>query len=120
VIAALAAAASYLSLLVTDFRGFRYFGFIAASGMILCWVVKTLMVPPLLLLLERRSPMVTNDTGIIGKIRQFGMGYGRLFAWMVPKAPGVFFGVGVVVVLAGAVAGVRYVQNDPMEYDLRK
>ncbi len=57
VIAALAAAASYLSLLATDFRGFRQFGFIAASGMVLCWVVKTLMVPPLLLLLERRRPM---------------------------------------------------------------
>jgi uncharacterized protein len=120
VIAALAAAASYLSLLVTDFRGFRHFGFIAASGMVLCWVVKTLMVPPLLLLLERRSPMVTNDTGIIGKIRQFGMGYGRLFAWLVPKAPAVFFGAGVVLVVAGAVAGVRYVESDPMEYDLHK
>ncbi len=57
VIAALAAAASYLSLLVTDFRAFKYFGVIAAMGMLLCWVVKTLMVPPLLVLVERRRPM---------------------------------------------------------------
>ena len=120
VIAALAAAASYLSLLVTDFRGFRHFGFIAASGMVLCWVVKTLMVPPLLLLLERRRPMETTDVGIIGKIRRFGMGYGRLFAWLVPKAPGVFLAAGVILVIAGTVAGVRYIQRDPMEYDLRK
>ena len=120
VIAALAAAASYLSLLVTDFRGFRHFGFIAASGMVLCWVVKTLMVPPLLLLLERRRPMETTDVGIIGKIRRFGMGYGRVFAWLVPKAPGLLLGAGVVLVIAGAVAGVRYVRRDPMEYDLRK
>ena len=41
---------------MTDFSAFRDFGFIAASGMVLCWVVKTLMVPPLLLLLERRRP----------------------------------------------------------------
>src|ERR1700689_2768180 len=49
VIAAVASAASYLSLLVTEFRSFRHFGFIAASGMLICWIVKTLMVPPLLL-----------------------------------------------------------------------
>ena len=120
VIAALASAASYLSLLVTDFRGFRHFGFIAASGMILCWIVKTLMVPPLLLLLERRRPMEMTDVGIIGKIRRFGMGYGRIFAWLVPKAPALLLGVGVLVVVAGTVAGVRYVQRDPMEYDLRQ
>ena len=62
VIAALAAAASYLSLLVTDFRAFKYFGVIAAMGMLLCWVVKTLMVPPLLVLLERRRPMSNTGT----------------------------------------------------------
>src|SRR5262249_23620858 len=45
VIAALASAASYVSLLVTQFSAFHDFGFIAASGMLLCWVVKTLMVP---------------------------------------------------------------------------
>jgi predicted RND superfamily exporter protein len=120
VIAALAAAASYLSLLVTDFRGFRHFGFIAASGMVLCWIVKTLMVPPLLLLLERGRPMETSDVGIIGKIRRFGMGYGRLFAWLVPKAPGFFLATGVLLVMAGTVAGVKYIQRDPMEYDLHK
>lgn len=120
VIAALAAAASYLSLLMTDFRGFRQFGFIAASGMLLCWVVKTLAVPPLLLLLERRRPMVTKDTGLLGKIRSFGMGYGRFFAWLVPKAPALLFGIGVVLVIAGTFAGVRYVVRDPMDYDLRQ
>ncbi|MGO8998037.1 MAG: efflux RND transporter permease subunit [Polyangiaceae bacterium] len=120
VIAALASAASYLSLLVTDFRGFRHFGFIAASGMVLCWVVKTLMVPPLLLLLERRRPMETTDVGIIGRIRRFGMGYGRGFAWLVPKAPAALFGFGVLLVIAGTVAGVAYVRRDPMEYDLSK
>ncbi len=40
--------------------------------------------------------------------------------WLVPKAPTLFFAAGVLLVLVGAVAGVRYVQRDPMEYDLRK
>jgi predicted exporter len=120
VIAALASAASYLSLLVTDFRAFRHFGFIAATGMLLCWVVKTLMVPPLLLLLDRRRPLETlGEGGILGRVRRFGMGYGRIFAWLVPKAPLLFFAAGVVLVIAGSVAGLRYVRGDPMEYDLR-
>jgi predicted RND superfamily exporter protein len=121
VIASLASAASYVSLLVTEFSAFRDFGFIAATGMLLCWVVKTLMVPPLLLLTEpRRALDESKDTGsILGRIRRFGMGYGRVFAWLVPKAPRVWLGAGVLVVLVGIVAGYRYVRRDPLEYDLR-
>ena len=118
VIAALASAASYVSLLVTDFSAFRHFGFIAASGMLLCWVVKTLMVPPLLLLTEPRGTPKP-DTGVLGGIRRFGMGYGRIFAWLVPKAPALLFGAGVVVLVVGVVTGIKYIQRDPMEYDLR-
>jgi uncharacterized protein len=137
VIATLAAAASYISLLVTDFSAFHDFGFIAASGMVLCWIVKTLMVPPLLLLTERLSAWTTrklgtvrpalgrpgvvqsSDAGVLGAIRRFGMGYGRVFAWLVPKAPRLWLGSGVLLVLVGCVAGYRYVRRDPMEYDLR-
>ena len=120
VIATLAAAASYVSLLVTDFSAFRDFGFIAASGMVLCWVVKTLMVPPLLLLTEpRREVAPSGDGGVIGRMRRFGMGYGRIFAWLVPKAPQLWLGMGIALVLVGSVAGVLYVRRDPMEYDLR-
>jgi predicted exporter len=120
VIAALASAASYVSLLVTDFRAFRDFGFIAASGMLMCWIVKTLIVPPLLLLSEPRpSARVPKETGVLAVIRGFGMGYGRLFAWLVPKAPRAMFGAGVLVVIVGAVSAYRYVRRDPMEYDLK-
>jgi predicted RND superfamily exporter protein len=119
VIAALASAASYSSLWITDFRGFRHFGFIAATGMVLCWVAKTLMVPPLLVLLERRRPLRPAKTGsLLAAIRRFGMGYGRIFAWLVPKAPELLVAAGVLVVGLGAAAGVRYVRRDPMEYDL--
>ncbi|HEY8088927.1 MAG TPA: MMPL family transporter, partial [Polyangiaceae bacterium] len=119
VIAALASAASYVSLFVTDFRAFRHFGFIAASGMLLCWVVKTLMVPPLLLLLEQRHPLQSEGTGLLGKMRRFGLGYGRIFAWIVPKAPRVLLGIGIVLVTVGGVGAVEYVRRDPMEYNLR-
>jgi predicted exporter len=125
VIAALAAAASYVSLLVTQFSAFRDFGFIAATGMLLCWVVKTLMVPPLLVLSERlgwpglgSAGGASGGRGLLQRIRSFGLGYGRIFAWLVPKAPAAFLGAGILVVLVGAFVGVRYVRRDPMEYDL--
>jgi uncharacterized protein len=119
-IAALAASASYLSLLVTDFRAFKHFGIIAASGMLLCWVVKTLMVPPLLLLSERVRPLpeASAESGTMARLRRMGMGYGRAFAWLVPKAPRALLGAGVLLVVAGVVAGVDYVRRDPMEYNL--
>ena len=119
IIAALASAASYLSLLVTDFSAFRHFGFIAASGMVLCWVVKTLMVPPLLLLSERTRPLHADEgRGIVARIRGYGMRYGHFFAWLVPKAPVMLLSIGVLLVAVGAGATIRYVRADPMDYDL--
>jgi uncharacterized protein len=114
VIAALAAAASYGSLLSTDFRAFRDFGFIAASGMVLCWAVQTLVVLPLLVLLDQRTVERVTWT------HRFSLSYGRGFAWLVPKAPRVILGAGVGLALVGAVLAVRYAQSDPMEYDMRK
>jgi predicted RND superfamily exporter protein len=114
-IAAAAAAASYGSLFVTDFRAFRDFGFIAASGMVLCWIVKTLMVPPLLVLLDRGPEQRTGAWRT-----RFSMAYGRVFAWLVPKAPATFLALGVLVAVSGVASTVRFLQRDPMEYDLRK
>ena len=114
-IAAAASAASYGSLLVTDFRAFRDFGFIAATGMVLCWIVKTLMVPPLLVLLDRGP-----ERRVDGWRARNAMSYGRAFAWLVPKAPATFLAAGVLVAAFGVASAARFVQRDPMEYDLRK
>jgi predicted RND superfamily exporter protein len=120
VIATLSAVASYASLLVTEFSAFRDFGFIAAVGMILCWVVKTIMVPPLLLLSEPRRPVdEATDPSLLGRIRRYGLGYGRIFAWLVPRAPALWLGLGLLVIGAGAVSGYLYIRRDPMEYDTR-
>jgi predicted exporter len=114
-VAALAAAASYGSLVVTDFRAFRDFGFIAASGMVLCWIVKTLMVPPLLVLLDRGPEPAAG-----GWRARFAMAYGRGFAWLVARAPAAFVAAGLIVACVGAASVVRFVRGDPMEYDLRR
>jgi hypothetical protein len=54
-VAALAAATSYASLVVTRFRGFRQFGIIGGIGMVLCWVATYVLSPPLLAWIERRA-----------------------------------------------------------------
>src|SRR4051794_25692608 len=52
-VAALAAATAYGSLLVTQFRGFRQFGAIGGIGMVLCWAVTVVLLPPLVGWLDR-------------------------------------------------------------------
>ncbi len=115
VIAAAASAASYVSLLATDFRAFRDFGWIAASGMLVCWIVKTAMVPPLLVLLERAAPRASATRAL----RPFEMSYGRPFAWLSTRAPRVITAAACVVVAIGTAAGVRYATHDPLDYDTR-
>ena len=50
--AALAAGVSYASLALTDFRGFRQFGFIGGIGMVLSWVLAFVLMPPLVAWLD--------------------------------------------------------------------
>jgi uncharacterized membrane protein YdfJ with MMPL/SSD domain len=114
-VAAIASAASYGSLVITDCRAFRDFGIIAAVGMLTCWVVKTLMVPPLLVLLDRGTARDRAPARAKAE-----MAYGRPFAWLAARAPEAFAALGVLAVAAGATAAVRFVRHDPMEYDLRK
>jgi predicted RND superfamily exporter protein len=62
--AALAAAVSYASLGLTDFRGFRQFGLIGGIGMVLSWTFAFVLMPPLAAWvdraprLERRRPLL--------------------------------------------------------------
>lgn len=122
-VAAVVAAAAYLSLSVTDFRAFKHFAFIGACGMICCWVVTLLLLPALLVILDAKTNHVIPDgakLGFFGRMRKSGVAYGRIFAWIVPKVPRVILGAGIVVAVVGAVLTVRYAKSDPMEYDLRK
>jgi predicted RND superfamily exporter protein len=50
--AALAAGVSYASLVITQFRGFRQFGYIGGLGMVLAWAAAFVLMPPLLAALD--------------------------------------------------------------------
>lgn len=54
-VASFGAGLAYLSLAVTDFRGFSQFGVIGGLGMALCWATAYLLLPPLLAVLDARS-----------------------------------------------------------------
>jgi uncharacterized protein len=120
-VAAVASAAAYASLAVTDFRAFRQFAFVGASGMLLCWVVTVFLLPTLLLLLDRKEmPSAEHEQGFFARLRRNGVPYGRFFAKVVPRAAGPLLFTGAAVALVGIVLAAVYVREDPMEYDLSK
>ncbi|MEO7328163.1 MAG: MMPL family transporter, partial [Minicystis sp.] len=55
--ASFAATASYACLGVTGFRGFNQFAFLGGVGMGLVWITTYLLMPPLIVLFERRAPL---------------------------------------------------------------
>ncbi|MBI2605206.1 MAG: MMPL family transporter [Deltaproteobacteria bacterium] len=61
--AAGAAGLSYLSLILTDFRGFNQFGIIGGVGMTLCWISSFTTLPALLVFLERKKLLKDRSAG---------------------------------------------------------
>ncbi len=114
--AAGAAMVAYGSLSVTDFRGFKHFGVIAGTGMLLCWIATYTVLPAVLSALERLRPLNTAP-GLAEKLRGL---YGRPFAWLAHHAPRTIAITGVGLGLVSAILGVGYFRNDPMEYDLAR
>ena len=111
--AAGAATAAYGSLVVTDFRGFKHFGIIGGSGMLLCWVATYTFLPSILAVSEKIAP-IKPPTGFIARVRGI---YGRPFAWLASKySRSVTIGCVMFTVLC-AVAAVGFAA-DPMEYNM--
>jgi predicted RND superfamily exporter protein len=120
-VAAIASAAAYSSLGVTNFRAFKQFAFVGASGMILCWIVTVTLLPTLLLLIDPKDmPSLDREPGFFARLRRNGVPYGRFFATVVPWAARPLLVFGATIAAIGLVFGTQYVRNDPMEYDLTK
>jgi predicted RND superfamily exporter protein len=121
---AAAAGVGYLSLATTSFRGFRDFGIIGGYGMLLCWAANFLFMPPLLVLFERVSPTwkPREGKGIwdrFNRLADHGIPFGAPFAWLSRHVPPrVIMALGLVALVAGAIAGVQYIRKDPLEYYL--
>jgi predicted RND superfamily exporter protein len=113
--ASAAATAAYGSLAVTDFRGFKHFGLIGGSGMLLCWLATYLFLPAILTLFEKLSP-IKPPKGWLARLRGL---YGRPFALAASRFPRAIVLGGLAITLVAGVLSYRYVADDPMEYNMR-
>ncbi len=110
--ASLAASAAYGSLILTEFRGFRQFGYIGLIGMVLSWAVSFVLIPPLTVWLDRnggsaRSPAAT--TGVVmGKIADVVLRWPRAIL------------VGGALLTLASVAKLSTVGEGNLEYDFSK
>ena len=111
--AAFAAAASYASLLLTEFRGFRQFGVIGGAGMVASWVTAFVLIPPLVKWLDRDEAAVLKaektGPGIMGRVVTL------VERWPVPIVAGA---LALSVVSAFAVS--RFDRTTQMEHDFSK
>ncbi|HYQ01308.1 MAG TPA: MMPL family transporter [Polyangiaceae bacterium] len=74
VVAALAAATAYGSLMLTQFRGFHQFGVIGAVGMLACWAMAFLLGPSLIAWLDRDDSSLrggAHRATIMGRVADF-------------------------------------------------
>jgi predicted RND superfamily exporter protein len=113
--AALASAASYGSLIFTDFRGFNQFGWIGGFGIVLCWLAMYVVMPALCVLLgERLRPRpvpkraAAPRRSIAATLADFTMRHRRAVL------------AGLTVAAAISVAGIARRGDDWIEYDLSK
>jgi predicted RND superfamily exporter protein len=121
--AGLTAAASYGSLAVTEFKGFKEFGLIGSVGMVLCWIGTYLALPTILGLLERLLPVQRELPGFFGRVQRAtarGIPFGEPFAALVIRFPRAVLSLGVVATLAAGVVTAQHLRREPLEYDLSK
>ncbi|HEY4102351.1 MAG TPA: MMPL family transporter, partial [Polyangiaceae bacterium] len=109
--AAAAAMVAYGSLAVTNFRGFKHFGVIGGLGMLLCWIATYLLLPALLVLTERVSPLFHTRGGWRTRARGF---YGYPFVWLAKRAPRAIAGFGLLSGVVTIAISVLYFVHDPM------
>jgi predicted RND superfamily exporter protein len=113
--AALASAASYVSLVFTDFRGFNQFGWIGGFGIVLCWAAMYVVMPALCVSLgERLRPRVVAASGGVPS-----PGLAAKIAELTMRHRGLVLAA-LAIMAAVSVAGLVARRGDWIEYDLSK
>jgi predicted RND superfamily exporter protein len=110
--ATLAASAGYASLMISSFRGFNEFAVIGSIGMLSCWCATYLLLPVILLSLDRRGHVVTPHgrlTGLVGAGLEF----------LVARRARMVLLVGGALLLASLIAAARF-DASRIEYDMSR
>jgi uncharacterized protein len=111
--ASLAAAISYASLIVTDFRGFRDFGVIGGMGMVLCWIGAMTLLPALTVIAERVRPLLAGE-----EPPRAGF-YGQLALRVIDRGPARILVAAAVLSAASVGLAAWALHADPIEYNFR-
>jgi len=109
--ASLAASLAYGSLVITDFRGFRDFGIIGGTGMVICWTLTLLILPSFTALWERWRPLPPGA--------ERANPYGVLFARAARRHPIALAGASGLLAIAGMVLAGVAIALDPLDYNFR-
>jgi predicted RND superfamily exporter protein len=109
--AAFGAGVSYASLVFTEFRGFRQFGYIGGLGMIVSWVTAFVLMPSLIRFLDRDVAPKS--------ARLDGAGSMARLVRVVHAVPGPLVAVATVVTLLSAFV-VSRIDSSFLEYDFSK
>ncbi len=110
--AAAAAGVAYASLVFTDFRGFRQFGFIGGMGMMASWATAFLLMPPLLVWVDDGPPVAAARSRKTGFIM-------RRVACVVRAGALALVAGSVLLTLSSAYASSRFTRAS-IEQDLRR
>ena len=103
--AALTACVAYMSLVATDFRGFRDFGYIGGVGMMLCWVSAYTVLPATLVWITKRGWVHATPEPRVGP----------WLSRMLPKRLGPIIAVAGVILVAASGVAWHYLTHDPYE-----
>jgi predicted RND superfamily exporter protein len=119
-VAALAAATSYGSLIATQFRGFRQFGIIGGIGMLICWGAAFLLSPPLMVWLERRAGRERWPArGILARAPRTPRSARSVAASLLDRGAGAI-AIAAVLITAGALVEVRHLDSSQIESDFSR
>jgi predicted RND superfamily exporter protein len=100
---------AYVSLLITDFRGFREFGAIAGGGMALTWLASFTVLPAALYTFAPRAQF-PGSPPLVGAVLEKLLPQRRLGAVM---------GLGAAITVAAIIVTVKFIANDPFLHDWR-
>jgi uncharacterized membrane protein YdfJ with MMPL/SSD domain len=116
--AAGAAATAYAALGIGRFRGFRHFALIGGCGMLICWLASYLLLPAVVVLLERHKRLLSRH---MFKAESGGLPFTpfeRPVVWLVSRAPRPTLIVALVVTVVLGVEAGRYLKGGPLEYNM--